>query len=280
MQKTLIHCEEISGWRGSNWLFNNINLTVASGEIVMLIGNNGVGKTTLLEIIAGARPLQGGQLHNFCQPSHWLGYLPTQAPLYPQLTVRRYLETCALLRQRSVADVARVINLCGLESVLTKRCGQLSHGFGQRTALAQALLHRPQLLLLDELSNGLDYGQKQEFMALLRRIKGECGILMISHDWQEVGQLADRLYLLQEGGNLREISLPIRTERQRWLQTRDPATAARLAADFPGAYLENSFLAVNDEAATAAALAKHVAAIVALYPHYPAAALAEKLHAP
>lgn len=273
----LIQCEEISGWRGSNLLFDKINLTVASGEIVMLIGNNGVGKTTLLEIIAGARPLQGGRLHNFCRPQHWLGYLPTQAPLYPQLSVRRYLETCAQLRQRTGADVERVIQLCALETVLQRRCGQLSHGFSQRTALAQALLHRPQLLLLDELSNGLDYGQKQEFMALLRSIRDQCGILMISHDWQEVGQLADRLYLLQEGGKLREISLPVRGEQQRWLQTRDPATAARLAEDFPGAQLENSFLAIDDE--PAAALAKHAADIVAIYPHYPAAALAEKLHA-
>ncbi len=274
----LLHCENLAYGHGRQLLFQGLNLTLQAREIVALVGNNGVGKTTLLELLAGARTPEAGTVKRQTTKRFWLGYVPATAPLYPQLTVRRYLRLCAELRAVAAPTIDRVIDRCALGRVLNQRCGQLSQGYRQRLALAQALLHEPEVLLLDELSNGLDYPQKQEMLALLGELKSHCAILFISHDWAEVARLADRVYWL-ENQQLREIPLPQRPPHYHWLQTRNASAAARLRPLFPDATGDDDFIGFVPDPATLQTVQQHWADIVALHPHYPPVALQEKIHA-
>lgn len=206
--QTLIALENITYKRGKRIILNAVNLHLNRGEITALIGRNGVGKTTLLSITAGLLTAQQGQCH-YPQQKPRIAWLGDKPALYPDWTVGMLLAWQMEKHQANLETLAQTITQCQLESVLNTPCKALSHGYRQRTALAQALLSKPDVLLADEPGNGLDAEQKQSLRNILRQTAQNAGILMIHHNIDEVLTLADRIYYL-ENTSVQEIPLPPR----------------------------------------------------------------------
>lgn len=188
-----------------------VTFHVASGEIVGLLGPNGAGKTTIMKILTGYLQPDGGTVYvngldvltHTRQVQAHIGYLPENAPLYPELSVQSYLKMMAELRQipqdEQRARLSEAIYATGLAEHLTRPIGQLSKGFRQRVGLAQAILHRPRLLILDEPTLGLDPTQVVEIRHLIRRLAKQSTILFSTHILSEVEALCDRVIILMNG---------------------------------------------------------------------------------
>jgi ABC-2 type transport system ATP-binding protein len=188
-----------------------ITFSIAEGEIVGLLGPNGAGKTTILKILTGyLQPDEGTVYVNDIdvltrtrEVQAQIGYLPETAPLYPELSVQGYLKMMAELRQipedERVARISEAVYATGLEDHLTRPIGQLSKGFRQRVGLAQAIVHRPKLLILDEPTIGLDPTQIVEIRRLIRRLAQHSTILFSTHVLSEVEALCDRVMILING---------------------------------------------------------------------------------
>jgi ABC-2 type transport system ATP-binding protein len=188
-----------------------VTFHVAPGEIVGLLGPNGAGKTTTIKILTGYLHPDGGSVyvngldvltHTREVQAH-IGYLPENAPLYPELSVQAYLKMMAELRQipenEQLAHLSEAIYAAGLADHLTRPIGQLSKGFRQRVGLAQAILHQPQLLILDEPTLGLDPTQIVEIRRLIRRLAEHSTVLFSTHILSEVEALCDRVIILING---------------------------------------------------------------------------------
>jgi ABC-2 type transport system ATP-binding protein len=188
-----------------------VTFHIAPGEIVGLLGPNGAGKTTAIRILTGyLQPDDGAVAVNGLdvlthtrQVQAQIGYLPENAPLYPELSVQAYLRMMAELRQipedEQLAHLSEAITATGLADHLTRPIGQLSKGFRQRVGLAQAILHRPRLLILDEPTLGLDPTQIVEIRRLIRRLAEHSTILFSTHILSEVEALCDRVIILMNG---------------------------------------------------------------------------------
>jgi len=207
----MIRVEQVSKAYGAIQALSNISFYVAPGEIVGLLGPNGAGKTTLIKILTGyLQPDEGSVaidgidvLTRRREVQERIGYLPENAPIYPELSVQRYLQMVADLRripsdeQRSrLSDAIRATNLTDR---LTQPIGTLSKGYRQRVGLAQAILHRPRLLILDEPSVGLDPTQIVDMRYLIRRLSEHSTILFSSHILSEVEALCDRALVIMNG---------------------------------------------------------------------------------
>ncbi len=192
----------------------DVNLTIKPGEIVCLLGPNGSGKTTLIRLLAGflspsAGSLQVAGFDVQRQPMlarQCTGYAPESAPVYRHMRVGEFLAFMARLRQvpaREVkAAVDRVAEQLALTDKLQAPLPTLSRGYRQRVCIAQALVHSPKLLILDEPSNGLDPRQIIEMRHLIRSLAGHYTVLMSSHILSEVAKTADRVVVLL-GGRLK-----------------------------------------------------------------------------
>ncbi len=190
---------------------NGVSFNVADGEIVGLLGPNGAGKTTIIKILTGyLQPDEGSVevdgldvLTQTQAAQARIGYLPENAPIYPELSVQAYLKLMADLRQipasEQQARLSEAIHATGLADRLTQPIGQLSKGFRQRVGLAQAILHRPRLLILDEPTVGLDPTQIVEIRSLIRRLSEHSTILFSTHILTEVEALCDRAIILMNG---------------------------------------------------------------------------------
>lgn len=188
-----------------------VSFSVGKGEIVGLLGPNGAGKTTILKILTGYHyPTTGTAMVNGYDVSvdpvavkRSIGYLPENAPLYEDLTVREYLDFIADARRLAGSDrteaIARALKLCGLDAQLDRPINQLSKGFRQRVGLAQAILHDPDILILDEPTTGLDPNQIQEIRHLIRTLGSEKTVILSTHILQEVEAMCDRVLILNEG---------------------------------------------------------------------------------
>lgn len=188
-----------------------VTLHIQSGEIVGLLGPNGAGKTTMIKILTGYLQPNSGTvevdgldvLTETQEVQARLGYLPENAPLYPELSVQSYLKTIADLRQippdQQLARISEAVYATGLADMLTRPIGQLSKGFRQRVGLAQAILHRPKLLILDEPTVGLDPTQIVEIRRLIKRLAQHSTILFSTHILSEVEALCDRVVILMNG---------------------------------------------------------------------------------
>ncbi len=201
---------------GSTLALDSLDLEIRRGEVFGLLGPNGSGKTTFIRLLSGyLLPTEGrleicgcDALAQSLQARRLIGYVPEAAPLYGYMRVREFLAFMARLRGmagRAVGDaVDRVITALALESVADRPARTLSRGFRQRTAIAQALVHDPALLILDEPTNGLDPRQIIEIRDLVRRLAGHHTVLMSSHVLGEVAKTADRVGVLL-GGRLRGV---------------------------------------------------------------------------
>lgn len=188
-----------------------VTFHVAPGEIVGMLGPNGAGKTTILKILTGYLQPDDGTVYvngldvltHTRQVQAQIGYLPENAPLYPELSVQAYLKMVAELRQipedEQVARLSEAIYAAGLENHLIRPIGELSKGFRQRVGLAQAILHQPRLLILDEPTIGLDPTQIVEVRRLIRRLAQKSTVLFSTHILSEVEALCDRVIILMNG---------------------------------------------------------------------------------
>ena len=204
----MISVEILSRDYGNFSALKGVSFRIAKGEIVGFLGPNGAGKTTTMRIITGSLAPSSGQIFLDGEPleKNWgllkekLGYLPESAPAYPEMQVETYLSFVAQIRQlNSTNSVSKVMDRCGLNEMAKRPIGHLSKGFRQRVGLAQALIHDPEILILDEPSSGLDPNQIQEMMNLIRSFAGEKTILFSSHILAEVEAVANRILVLNEG---------------------------------------------------------------------------------
>jgi ABC-2 type transport system ATP-binding protein len=189
----------------------DISFKVNRGEIVAFLGPNGAGKSTTMKLLTGyLAPSQGYARiagHNMATDrlagSAKLGYLPENGPLYPDMTPHSILQFFADARGMETAyknqRIEAVVKLCLLDSVIHRPISKLSKGFRQRVGMAQALLHEPDVLIMDEPTAGLDPNQIVEVRKTLRRIGEEKTILLSTHILQEVDAMAGRVILINEG---------------------------------------------------------------------------------
>jgi ABC-2 type transport system ATP-binding protein len=218
---------------------DDVSFSVDRGEIVGMLGPNGAGKTTIMKILTGYHFADEGSavLAGFDvtedeqQVKSTLGYLPENAPLYTDLTVTEYLSFIADAREldkRSVGDaIDKVVTTCGLTDVLRRPIDELSKGFKQRVGLAQALIHDPEILILDEPTTGLDPNQIQEIRNVIRELGESKTIILSTHILQEVEALCKRVMILHEGrvvasGTTEEIGRELKGQRVFCLVTASP----------------------------------------------------------
>jgi len=207
----MIEASGISKAYGSIQALNDISFSIGEGEIVGLLGPNGAGKTTTIKILTGYLQPDSGSvsidgLDVLTEPKKVqarIGYLPETAPLYHELSIQSYLAMMADLRgipeERQQRHISEAVYAAGLENHLTRQIGELSKGFRQRVGLAQAILHLPKLLILDEPTIGLDPTQIVEIRALIRRLSKVSTILFSTHILSEVEALCDRAIILING---------------------------------------------------------------------------------
>jgi ABC-2 type transport system ATP-binding protein len=196
---------------GSVRALHGVSFNIAAGEIIGLLGPNGAGKTTIIKTLTGYLQPDSGEvivdglnvLTDTQAVQSRIGYLPENAPLYPELTVQAYLKMIAGLRQippdKELQYVSDAVYATGLETHLTRPIAQLSKGYRQRVGLAQAILHRPRLLILDEPTIGLDPTQIVEIRNLIRRLSQHSTVLFSTHILPEVEVLCDRVLILISG---------------------------------------------------------------------------------
>jgi ABC-2 type transport system ATP-binding protein len=207
----MIEVTDLKKSYGSVEALRGVSFNIAQGQIVGLLGPNGAGKTTIIKILTGYLQPDAGTvivdgldvLTHTRQVQARIGYLPENAPLYPELSVQAYLKMMAELRQIAEGEVVKriseAVHATGLAEHLTRPIGQLSKGFRQRVGLAQALLHQPKLLILDEPTVGLDPTQIVEIRRLIRRLADHATILFSTHILSEVEALCDRALILING---------------------------------------------------------------------------------
>ena len=207
----MINAKNLTKYYGPIEALADISFEVKAGEIVGLLGPNGAGKSTIIKILTGYLQPDGGTvkidgldvLTETQTVQSQIGYLPENTPLYPDLSVQAYLKMIAELRQipsdEQLSCLSEAIYATGLEDRLTQPIGQLSKGFRQRTCLAQAILHRPKLLILDEPTVGLDPTQIVEIRNLIKRLAQRSTILFSSHILSEVEAVCDRVIIIMNG---------------------------------------------------------------------------------
>ena len=210
-QDILAEVSHISRYYGGLRAVNDVSFTIRRGEILGFLGPNGAGKTTTMQILSGNLAPTSGSVriagHDLlAQPKPAkaaLGYLPEQPPVYRDLTVDEYLDYCAALnriargKRREARESAK--SKCGLTDVARRLIGNLSKGYQQRVGIAQAIIHLPPLVILDEPTIGLDPIQIREIRALIRELGKEHGVILSTHILPEVQAICDRVQIIHKG---------------------------------------------------------------------------------
>jgi ABC-2 type transport system ATP-binding protein len=211
MQNNLIEATGLSRRYGPTVAVAGLDLTLKQGEILGLLGPNGAGKTTTMKMLAGclaptagAIRINGVDLREEPKAAKGhLGYLPEQPPVYPELTVDEYLAYCAglhgIARKQRAAAVASAKKDCGLADVGKRLIGNLSKGYQQRVGLAQAIIHRPPVIILDEPTVGLDPIQIREIRALITELGKAHSVILSSHILPEITAVCGRVMIINRG---------------------------------------------------------------------------------
>ncbi|MFT4976723.1 MAG: ABC-2 type transport system ATP-binding protein [Myxococcota bacterium] len=207
----MIEVQSLSRFYGDHAAVKDVSFSIAENEVVGFLGLNGAGKSTTLKVIAGLIPPSSGTvivdgvdvtLAHVSSRAR-IGYLPEEPPLYKEMTVTEFLTFLGQLRGMSTAKLRErlphVIATCQLEGVEHRVIGELSHGYKKRVGIAQAIIHQPRLVILDEPISGLDPRQISEMRAVIRGLAAEATVLVSSHILSEISQTCDRLLVLNEG---------------------------------------------------------------------------------
>lgn len=207
----MIEVTHLTKTYGSITAVDDVSFSVATGEAAGFLGPNGAGKTTTMRILTGFMPATSGTVTvdgfdvftDSFEVRKRIGYLPETPPLYLEMTVRSYLRHVGKLKAipgsqvKAAAD--RAIEECGLEQVAGRLCGHLSKGYRQRVGLAQALIHQPAVLILDEPTVGLDPAQIIEIRALIKGLASERTVILSTHILPEVQQICQKVVLINGG---------------------------------------------------------------------------------
>lgn len=240
-----IQVKQLNKFYGEQQAVNNISFTINSGEVVGFLGPNGAGKSTTMKIITGYLQPDSGQAivsgtdvtADPITAKKKIGYLPESNPLYYDMYVREYLEFVADVHKVSNPQqrISEVIELVGLTPEQRKKASQLSKGYKQRLGLAAALIHDPEVLILDEPTTGLDPNQIIEIREVIRRLGESKTILFSSHILQEVEAICDRVIIINKGNLIVDEKLSVLqsgADKQSFVlvEFKESADAAQLSA--------------------------------------------------
>jgi ABC-2 type transport system ATP-binding protein len=200
----------VSKFYGEQKALDNISFEIKTGEIVGFLGPNGAGKSTMMKIITGFIPASSGKVSvngldietDNLEIKKQIGYLPENNPLYPEIYVREYLGFVASIYNSAISVkklTDNIIELTGLAPEQNKKIGSLSKGYRQRVGLAQALIHNPAVLVLDEATSGLDPNQIVEIRNLIKEAGKEKTVMLSTHIMQEVEAICDRIIIIDKG---------------------------------------------------------------------------------
>lgn len=211
MSHTLVEIKNLSRFYGTLQAVKDVSFTIRQGEVLGFLGPNGAGKTTTMQIISGNLAPSGGSVtianHDLLEDpraaKNQIGYLPESPPLYRELTVNEYLDYCAALnnvpRAQRLAARENAKERCGLHDTGKRLIGNLSKGFQQRVGIAQAIIHLPPVVILDEPTVGLDPIQIREIRALIRELGRDHGVILSTHILPEVQTTCDRVQIINKG---------------------------------------------------------------------------------
>jgi ABC-2 type transport system ATP-binding protein len=212
-----IRVENITKKYGNQIALNQVSFSIAKGEIVGFLGPNGAGKSTMMKILTtyissfkgDARVNNHSVINEKLQVQKCVGYLPEHNPLYTDMYVREYLIFNAEVYKIDKSQVEKVIEQTGLTQEAHKKIEQLSKGYRQRIGLANALIHNPEVLILDEPTTGLDPNQLVEIRELIKKVAKEGGktVLLSTHIMQEVEAICDRVMILNKGDLIHDKSI-------------------------------------------------------------------------
>ena len=211
MTEALVQVENLSRFYQNNRAVSHLSFTLKAGEVLGFLGPNGAGKSTTMQVISGNLAPSEGEVsiagYDILEApkaaKRHLGYLPEHPPVYRDASVDEYLRYCARLhripRGQVSASVDRVKQLCGLEDVGRRLIGNLSKGYQQRVGIAQAIVHDPQVVILDEPTVGLDPIQIREIRELIRTLGSQHSVILSTHILSEVQTTCDRVQIIRAG---------------------------------------------------------------------------------
>jgi len=207
----MIEVRNLTKRYGDLTAIRDVTFSVAKGEVLGFLGPNGAGKTTTMRILTGFMPATNGTItvdgfdvfEDSFEVRKRIGYLPENPPLYLDMAVEGFLRFVARIKGVQRAEVAeateRALRICGLTDVRNRLTGHLSKGYRQRVGLAQALIHDPPVLVLDEPTIGLDPRQIIEIRTLIRELAGERTVILSTHILPEVSQICEKVVILSNG---------------------------------------------------------------------------------
>ena len=227
----MIHVHNLTRTYGPLQAVDNVSFAIGPNEIVGLLGHNGAGKTTIIKMLTGFLEPTGGTITIDQREmatdrraiQALIGYLPENCPVYQEMTVAGYLEYHAILHgvgaDRMGALLRETLERTALIDKASQPIGTLSRGYRQRVGVAQAILHRPRIVILDEPTNGLDPTQIQHMRTLIKELAREATLIISTHILQEVQAVCDRVIIIQHGRKALDASLAALSAGQRLLVT-------------------------------------------------------------
>lgn len=211
MEKSIVKIENLSHRYTVQWAIRDINFEISKNGIYGLLGSNGAGKSTIMNIMCGILKQTKGDVHisgidlreNPVEAKRHIGFLPQKPPLYIDLTVEEFLTYCAHLRFIPAGEiqkaVSRVMERCAITHFRKRLIRNLSGGYQQRIGIAQAIIHNPEFVVLDEPTNGLDPNQIVEIRHLIKEIAEERTVVLSTHILPEVQASCDHIWMIEQG---------------------------------------------------------------------------------
>lgn len=211
MSTSIATIKGLSHKYSKQWAIKDINFEITEKGILGLLGSNGAGKSTTMNILCGVINQTEGEVHidginirkNPVEAKRIIGFLPQKAPLHMELTVDEYLTYCAYMRDIPKDEVPKALEVakkkCGISHFSNRLLSNLSGGYQQRVGIAQAIIHNPKLVVLDEPTNGLDPNQILEVRKLIKEIGEERSVILSTHILSEVQATCDRIIMIEHG---------------------------------------------------------------------------------
>lgn len=222
----LITVKNLVRYYGNHCAVDNISFTLKAGDILGFLGPNGAGKTTTMQMLSGNLAPNEGEIHindfdlldDPKRAKTEIGYLPEQPPLYKEMTVDEYLAYCAKLHRIEKKRITNAIKLvkkrCGLMESGRRLIGNLSKGYQQRVGIAQAIIHSPKVIILDEPTVGLDPNQIREIRDLIIELGKEHGIILCTHILPEVEAVCNRIQIINQGKLVYESDMDVLLDKR------------------------------------------------------------------